>query len=143
MIPLRPLTWEERREASLVDGGPDLEARIADSETAWLDPAKPVDMAALKAAAERGSWGANLRLGELYERADDGERALRAYAMAAERLDSELSKSEKSDQLLRGYAERAFARRGALAQHFTLRGEIAKVVATSREVQAWSRKLEE
>jgi hypothetical protein len=143
MIPLRPLTWEERREASLVDGAPDLQEGPAGTETAWLDPAKPVDMTVLEAAAERGSWGANLRLGELYERAGDSERALRAYAMAAERLDSELSKSEKSDQALRSYAERAFARRGALAQQFTLRGEIAKVVATSREVQAWSRKLEE
>ncbi len=143
MIPLRPLTWEERREASLLVGAPDLQAGIAKTETAWLDHASSVDPAALKAAAERGSWGANLRLGELHERAGDSERALRAYAMAAERLDSELSKSETSDQLLRSYAERAFARRGALAQYFTLRGETAKVVATSREVQAWSRKFEE
>jgi hypothetical protein len=100
-------------------------------------------MVALKAAAERGSWGANLRLGELHELAGDRAAALRAYAMAAERLDSELSKSDRNDQALRSYAERAFARRGSLAQHFTRADEAAKVVAISREVQAWARKFEE
>ena len=125
-----------------MDGAPDLqEARPAPRPVAR--PGKAARHARARGCQERGSWGANSRLGDLYERADDGERALRAYARASERLESELSRSEKSDQLLRGYAERAFARRGALAQHFTVRGEIAKVVATSREVQAWSRKLEE
>jgi hypothetical protein len=85
VIALRPLTWEERREASLVDDAPTARTTNADPETAWLS--QPVDMVALKAAAERGSWGANLRLGELHELAGDRAAALRAYAMAAERLD--------------------------------------------------------
>jgi hypothetical protein len=141
VIALRPLTWEERREASLVDDSPTARTTNADPEATWLS--KPVDMVALKAAAERGSWGANLRLGELHELAGDRAAALRAYAMAAERLDSELSKSDRNDQALRSYAERAFARRGSIAQHFTRTDEAAKVVAISREVQAWARKFEE
>jgi hypothetical protein len=141
VIALRPLTWEERREASLVDDAPTARTTNADPETAWLS--QPADMVALNAAAARGSWGAGLRLGELHELAGDRTAALRAYAMAAERLDSELSKSDRSDQALRRYAERAFARRGSLAQHFTRTDGAAKVVAISREVQAWARKFEE
>jgi WD40 repeat protein len=141
IIALRPLTFEERREASLVDSAPDAPARDVAQELAWLDMSRPTDMASLKAAAERGSWGASLRLGELHERDGDLLQALRAYAMAAERLDAELSLNEKTDLALRSYAERAFARRGSLAQYLTRRNEVAAVARISREVQAWRRRL--
>ena len=105
-----------------------------------LDSSKALDLDAMRAAAEQGSWEAGLRLGELFEREGRLEGALRAFAMAAERLDYELAKDQRHDQALRSYAERAFARRGSLVQYFTRAGEAAKVVAISREVRAWARK---
>jgi hypothetical protein len=106
----------------------------------WLDPSKSLNLDAISAASEQGSWAASLRLGELLEREGRLEGALRAYAMAAERLDDELAKSQPLDRALRSYAERAFARRGSLVRYFTGAGDAAKVVAIGREVQGWARK---
>jgi len=142
IIPLRPLTWEERREASLVDSAPDAPARNSDQELAWLNSATPIDTRALTLAAQRGDWGASLRLGKHYEReADNLLQALRAYAMAAERLDAALSVNEKTNLALRAYAEQAFARRGSLARYLTDQNEGSVVVTISRETQAWARRL--
>jgi hypothetical protein len=98
-------------------------------------------MAALEAAAADGSWSANLRLGEIHERANGGDLAaqLRYYGRAAEKLDAELAVSESNDRTLRAYADEAFARRGSLAHYLTRQHQVDVVVEVNREIRAWMR----
>ena len=77
----------------------------------WPSGARPLDRdpTALNAAAKRGSWGADLTLGEMDEQGGGAHllQALTFYATAAALLDAQIARSESADQMLRGYAEEA------------------------------------
>src|SRR5258707_710148 len=115
MVTLRPLTWEERREASLVDNDPDAPLTVGADETKWLDPAAAENRPALVAAANDASnlsWSANLRLGEIDEQqnAPDLLAGLRCYAKVAGRPDAEIAVCERKERKLHASAVQGRAR---------------------------------